>query len=100
MAAIGHFNPTFTINVLSRRPDVWQKEITAHTKGSAWENKGALKGVINVASSAAQDVVPEADIILICSPAHTKMEILTKINQHIKKGALVGTVFGQGAFDL
>ena len=53
-----------------------------------------------MASDAAQDVVPGADIILICSPAHTKLEILTKINRHIKKGALVGTVFGQGAFDL
>jgi len=44
--------------------------------------------------------VSDADIIIICSPAHTKKEILQQIKPFIKKGALIGTVFGQGAFDL
>ena len=50
-------------------------------------------------SSEAKDVIPDADVVLICSPAHTKNEILKNIRQHVKKGALIGTVFGQGAFD-
>ena len=75
-AAIGHFNPQFKINVLSRRPQLWKKEIIAYTKGSSWERMGDLKGKLNIVSDQASEVVSDADIILICSPAHTKNEIL------------------------
>jgi ketol-acid reductoisomerase len=43
--------------------------------------------------------VSDADLILICSPAHTKNDILKQIKPHLKNGAVIGTVFGQGAFD-
>ena len=98
-AAISHFNPQFSVKLLSRRPEVWQKEITAITKGSSWENKGDLVGKLDTVSKDAADVVPNADVIIICSPAHTKLDILKQIKPNIKKGALVGTIFGQGAFD-
>ena len=99
-AAIGHFNPDFNISVLSRRPEVWSDKIIGYTKGCAWEKHGDLTGRIRRVSNVAKDVVSDADIILICSPAHTKMEILKQIGPHLKQGTLVGTVFGQGAFDL
>ena len=76
IATIGHHNKDFEINVLSRRPQLWQKEIRGVTKGSAWEYKGEMVGRINRASSDAAEIVPGADIIIICSPAHTKKEIL------------------------
>ena len=99
VAAIGHHNPKFTINVLTRRPEVWSREIVGFTKGSSWESKGEIKGKINKCSNQARDVVPNADIILVCSPAHTKNEILKQIRPYIKESAIVGSVFGQGAFD-
>jgi hypothetical protein len=37
---------------------------------------GDLKGKLNIVSDQASEVVSDADIILICSPAHTKNEIL------------------------
>jgi len=76
VAAIGHFNPHYKINVLSRRPNVWKSSITGYTAKSAWESKGNITGRINKVSDAAKDVVPDADIIIITSPAHTKNEIL------------------------
>jgi opine dehydrogenase len=94
IAAIGHFNPGFKINQLTRRPELWQSEIKGYTKGSSWESKGTLVGKLNVVSSNAQEVVSDADIILICSPAHTKNDILREIRPHLKNGALVGTIFG------
>ena len=100
IATIGHHNPHFKISVLSRRPETWAKEITGYTKKSAWEYKGDLKGKIHLVSDQAEKVVSDADIILVCSPAHTKNEILKQIKPYLKKGALVGTIFGQGAFDL
>lgn len=76
IATIGHNNPKYKINLLSRRPEVWSNEITGYTQKSHWENKGDLKGKINKVSKDAADVVPGSKIILICSPAHTKFEIL------------------------
>lgn len=57
-------------------------------------------GRIEKVSSNANEIVSDADIILICSPAHTKNGLLAEIKPFIKEGALVGTVFGQGAFDM
>lgn len=75
-ATIGHMNPRFKINILSRRPEVWKSEIKAFTKSCAWENKGDLIGKINKASSNPADVIPGSHIVIICSPAHTKHQIL------------------------
>ena len=57
-------------------------------------------GKLNVVSDKAENVVSDADIVIICSPAHTKNQILEEIKPFIKRGALIGTIFGQGAFDL
>lgn len=92
-------NPRFKINVLSRRPEVWGDQITAYTKSSNWENKGDLTGRINKASKDPKDVVPGSHIVIICSPAHTKLQILSDIEPYLDQGSLVGSIFGQGAFD-
>jgi len=76
IATIHHLNPHFKVSLLTRRPEVWSKEIKGYTKGSAWESKGDLVGKIDVCSSSASEVVSDADIIIICSPAHTKNAIL------------------------
>jgi hypothetical protein len=31
VAVVGHQNPKYTINVLSRRPEAWAPQITAYT---------------------------------------------------------------------
>jgi prephenate dehydrogenase len=85
--------------VLSRRPEVWQKEIKAYTKDSNWENRGDFTGRINKVSADAKDVIPGSNIVIICSPAQTKGEILKQIRQYLPEGCLIGSIFGQGAFD-
>ena len=76
IATISHLNKHFKLSLLTRRPEVWSKEITAYTKGSNWESKGTLVGKLDVISNKASEVVSDADVIIICSPAHTKIEIL------------------------
>jgi prephenate dehydrogenase len=73
---------------------VWSSSITAFTKGTVYEKFGDMKGELKRVSKNAIDVVTDADIILITSPAHTKNQILKEIKPHLKTGALVGTVFG------
>lgn len=58
VAVVGHLNPKYKINVLSRRPEIWAPEIKAYTQKSAWEFKGDMKGKINKCSKEAKDVVP------------------------------------------
>jgi len=72
IATIGHMNPRFKINLLSRRPEVFAQQIKAYTKSSSWENKGDLVGKINKVSKDAKDVIPGSHVIIICSPAQTK----------------------------
>jgi hypothetical protein len=57
IAVVGHQNPKYTINVLSRRPQDWAPEIIAHTEKSIWESRGEMKGKINKCSKDAKDVV-------------------------------------------
>ena len=60
VSVVGHLNPKYTINVLSRRPEVWNTEIKAYTQKSAWEHKGDMVGKINKCSKEASDVVSGA----------------------------------------
>jgi glycerol-3-phosphate dehydrogenase len=94
IATIGHNNPKYRINLLSRRPEVWNPEIKAITEGSNWEHRGEMKGSINKCSANPEEVIPGSHIILICSPAHTKIEILQQIKPFLEEGAYIGTIFG------
>lgn len=76
-------NPRFKINLLSRRPEAWSDQITAYTKSSNWESRGDLTGRINKCSKDPKDVVPGSHIVIICSPAHTKLQILQDIEPYL-----------------
>ena len=99
IAVIGHNNPNWKINVMTRRPEAFNREIIAYTAKSAWESKGNMVGRINKISTNAADVVPGSHIIIICSPAQTKNQILEDIKPYVGDNCLVGSIFGQGAFD-
>ena len=57
IATISHLNPHWKINLLSRKPHVWNPKITAYTKGSNWESRGTLIGRINIVSDKPKTVV-------------------------------------------
>ena len=84
IACIHHLNPHFKVSLLTRRPEVWQKQITAYTHLGIWKSKGTMIGKIDVCSNIASEVVADADVILVCSPAHTKIGILKQIAPFVK----------------
>lgn len=94
IAVIGHLNPNWKINVLTRRPEVFNSEIVAHTAKSSWEHRGLMTGRINRCSNKARDVIPGSNIVIICSPAHTKQQILNEIKDLLPDGCLLGSIFG------
>lgn len=93
-AVIGAFNPKWTINILTTRPELYSNEIVANTAKSSWENKGKLVGKINRVSKDAKDVVPGSHIIIVCCPAQYKYSVLKQCEPYIMDGALVGSIFG------
>lgn len=99
IAVIGHLNPKWKINILTRRPELFNSQIVANTAKSSWEHKGKMTGRINKCSSKASEVIPGSNIVIICSPAQTKPQILTDIKDYLPDGCLLGSIFGQGAFD-
>lgn len=51
-------------------------------------------GKINKVSKHAKDVIPGSHIVIVCSPAQTKLQILTEIKEYLSQGCLLGSVFG------
>lgn len=45
-AAVISANPNYIVNVFTRRPELWSKQLVAVTKGSSWEGKGEIKGIL------------------------------------------------------
>lgn len=72
IAVMGHLNPKWKINIMTRRPELFGDKIVAHTAKSNWEHKGLMTGRINKCSSRPEDVIPGSDLVIICSPAQTK----------------------------
>jgi len=59
-----------------------------------------IEGKINKVSDDPSVVIPGSNIITIAGPSYAHGEILNKIAKYVEEGSWVGTVFGQGAFDL
>jgi opine dehydrogenase len=72
------------LNVLTRRPEAWSK----HIKLLYGEN--AVIGPIAIVSSNPQDVVTDADIVIINVPFFARPRILAQISPYVSEGAWVG----------
>ena len=60
-----------------------------------------VKGGLNVISSDPAEVIPDADVIVLCMPVHQYRGALNRLAPYInrtKKEVFVGTVYGQAGF--
>lgn len=83
---------TFKVNVLTRRPKDWNKNLLGITKGSSWENRGNYIANISTITSNAADVTT-TDIWIISGPAQIHYGLLKQIAPFVKPGSLVGTLY-------
>lgn len=81
------------VNILTNRPEVWNEEITVE----AVDGK-TFNGKMNKISSAAEDVIPESDIILLCLPGYLIKETLSTIKPLLSSNVFVGSVFSSTGF--
>ena len=87
------------INLLTSKPNKWNEEISLEYRNSKDEVLKTYKGSINKASSHANEVIPNADIIILCMPVYKYREALDKIANYITPNTVIGTVYGQGGFN-
>ena len=112
LAAAGH-----QVNLMTRRPEAWSKVVTCemqrpskkkemvhygNVNHPAAEVLQTVKGTLTTISSNPKDVIPQADIIVLCMPVHQYRNALNHLAPYIdrkKKEVFVGTVYGQAGFN-
>lgn len=75
------------VSVLTRKPDRWTQSLYITDP-----NGRIFQGALQTVTDKAEDVIPTADIIILCLPGFAIREELLKIRESIKPGALVGSV--------
>lgn len=81
------------VNILTNRPEKWNYEIEVDTpEGSV------LKGKISKISKYPEEVVPVADVVLLCLPGFLIKEELEKWKHVLPPKAFVGSVFSSTGF--
>ena len=89
------------VNLLTRRVNDWEKIVKCELHDF---DEGVIRvweGTMNKISSKPADVIPDADIIILCMPVHTYRIALHNLAPHINrtKEVFVGTVYGQAGFN-
>ena len=90
-----------TVNLLTRKPDKWQNSIELEYMRPSGEHIETFHGQIDKISDKPEEVIPQADIIILCMPVSAYRKALRKIGAHIdtNKKVYVGTVYGQAGFN-
>lgn len=81
------------VSILTGRPEKWNKEIFVDTPDGE-----ILKGKIDKISSKPEDVVPEADVVVLCLPGFMIAKQLVAIKSVLLPTTFVGSVFSSTGF--
>ncbi|SOS48649.1 hypothetical protein TNO021_30081 [Tenacibaculum dicentrarchi] len=93
-------SPSRTINLLTRQPEKWNHNIETELQNNEGDVLNVYHGDIDTISDKPEDVITNADIIILCMPVYQYYNALNRIAPHIKKNkALLGTIYGQGGFN-
>jgi hypothetical protein len=90
------------VHLLTRRPKDWHNVVYCEiTDGHTGEVTHMHAGNLHRKSSDPADVIPTADIIILCMPVHQYRPALDRLAPFINtdKEVFVGTVYGQAGFN-
>jgi len=96
LAGAGH-----KISILTRNPDKWANEIITQHQTISGEVVNVYRGCLHRASDVPSQVIPKADVIILCMPVSKYRIALHNIAPHIDRGrkVYIGTIYGQGGFN-
>lgn len=83
----------FRVSLLSERAEQWSDEIMVH----ACDGK-TFFGKLSRKSALAEDVIPEANFVLLCVPGYLIRATLEKISPYLRAGTAVGSVVSSSGF--
>ena len=86
-------NADVRISMLTQRPQLWKNDIEVHTP-----EQTIIHGHIHTISSNPEDVIPQANIILLCLPGFAIKQQLQLIKPYVKSTTFVGSVFSSTGF--
>lgn len=81
------------VNILTNRPEKWNHEIVLDTPDGK-----LLQGKITTISNSPEEVIPQADVILLCLPGFLIKTELEKIKPFLQEKTYVGSVFSSTGF--
>lgn len=81
------------VSVLTRRPECWQQQLSITTPDG-----DTLHGNIQQITASAEEVVKEADLVLLCLPGFLIKEMLQTIKPFLQPGVAVGSVVSSTGF--
>ena len=81
------------VNILTNRPERWNHEIVLYTPDGK-----LLRGQIASISNSPEEVIPQADVVLLCLPGFLIKTELGKIKPFLMKNTYVGSVFSSTGF--
>lgn len=80
------------VSILTTKPERWSQTIGVVAPD------GSFKGKLAQVSSRPEEVIPQAEIVLVCLPGFAIHDELTKIKPYLSKNSLVGTVVSSTGF--
>lgn len=81
------------VSLLTRHPERWQQQLEISTP-----NGQLLRGTIHQISSDAVEVIPAADIVLLCLPGFSLREELLRIRPFLRPMTAVGSIVSSTGF--
>uniref|UniRef100_A0A7S3L101 Opine dehydrogenase domain-containing protein n=1 Tax=Amphora coffeiformis TaxID=265554 RepID=A0A7S3L101_9STRA len=90
------------VNLMTRRPEQWKRQVSVELRTMDDKTIDTIQGSLNKISSVPAEVIPEADVIILCMPVHQYPHALHRIAPYInisKHEVFVGTVYGQAGFN-
>lgn len=96
IAVIGA-NPKFRVNLLTRRPEIFD---TRSVRGVTAAKELVSVGKIHTVSNNPADLCKGTKVYIISSPVNAQEALLRQIQPFVEYGSIIGSVYGQGAFDL
>lgn len=96
-AAIIGNNRNFKVNLLTRRPEIFASK---QVKGVYDNGTPSVTGTLNTVSANPAEVCKNTKVFIISSPVNAQEEILNSIKPYVERNSIIGSVYGQGGFDL
>lgn len=96
-AALIGANPKFRVNLFTRRPEIFADK---KVKGIYDADNSTIEGTLQTVSSNPAEVCKGTKVYIISSPVNVQGEILSKIKPFVERNSIIGSLYGQGGFDL